>query len=235
MASSSVARKRNYTFQRNYKFESHDKDGNFNGLTEDAWRQKILQEWTCDNLKANHITLIFHDKCVEENGMKKDLHVHACAHFKDAITQTEAIKRSGCSSEKNCKAINNKSQAYRYLLHITEKAIAAGKHIYGEDELIIDVAKNKKFDFHKAIQASEDEEDEKEQAKKLKQVIADIQQGAYGDGSFILGQQSIFDKLLLDDDINKLISAKPTNRRLIENAIETKRETWVAQQRASKN
>ena len=33
----------NYSVQRNYKFESHDADGNFLGITEDEWKEKIRE------------------------------------------------------------------------------------------------------------------------------------------------------------------------------------------------
>ena len=68
-----VERTRNYTAQRNYKYDSHDKDNNFNGLTEEAWKKQILAEWSCDKLKANHVTIIFHDKDKDENGIQKEL------------------------------------------------------------------------------------------------------------------------------------------------------------------
>lgn len=221
----------NYSLQRNYDYESHDKDGNFNGLTEDEWRQRIREDWTCDKLNANHVTYIFHDKDTDDNGLLKKLHVHGCANFVSSLTQSEAIKRTGCSSDKNCKPINKKSQAYRYLLHITEQAISDGKHFYSEDELIILVADGKKFDYHKAVKANTDDEEEKEDAKRLKRIISAIQKGVYGDGGFRVNELSIYDKLLLDNDINELMSKKLTNKRAIENAIAIKEDTYRAKLR----
>lgn len=229
-----TGRSHNYTLQRNYSYDSHDNSQKFNGLTKEEWKKKILDEWSCTKLNANHVVLIFHDKDKDENGIITELHVHACVNFSDSLTHSQAYKRSKCSDPKNCKQIEKKARAYRYLLHITEKAIKDKKHIYSEDELIIEIAPEEKFDYHKEILNTDDEEDSKEQAKKLKQVISLIQQGAYGNGEFIVGGQSIYDKLLLDNDINKLISSKPANRRAIENAIEVKKETWIAQQRAPK-
>ena len=41
----------------------------------------------------------------------------------------------------------------------------------------------------------------------------------------------IYDNLLLDDDANRLMSIKPSNKRAIENAIEIKKETYSLMQR----
>lgn len=207
-------RTRNYTMQRNYEYDTQNANSKYKGLTEDEWKELILDEWSCDKLNADSVTIIFHDKCNDDNGLPKPLHAHNCTHFKDAITHTEAIKRGGCSSDKNCKAIGKKAQAYKYLLHITEQAIKDKKHIYGEDELIIFVADGKSFDYHKIIQASEEEEDDKDAKKLLKNTINLILQGFYG-------EERIMSKLLLEDEIVQLMAMKPTNKRTIENAIET--------------
>ena len=125
---------RNYTAQRNYYYESHDADGNWNGLTEDAWKQMILQDWTCANLKANYVFLIFHDKDPNEDGTGlKPLHVHADINFINTMSQDNAVRITKCSCDKNCTAINDKADSAKYKLHITEKAIKDKKHIYGED------------------------------------------------------------------------------------------------------
>lgn len=228
-----MAETHNYTIQRNYKYESHDEDGNFNGLTKDEWKERIREEWTCDKLKANYVVFIFHDKDVDENGIPKELHVHGCVNFKDSIPLSNAILLTKCSSEKNCEPIGRKkSQAYRYLLHITEKAIKDKKHIYGEDCLEYSVAKNVDFDYKKIIRSSETEETEKEDKTVLQRIIEAIRQGGYGDGSPASELKSeIYNNLLLDDTANRLMSAKPSNRRAIENAIELKKETYLVIQR----
>ena len=228
-----MADSRNYSMQRNYKYESHDKDGNFNGLTEDEWKNRIREEWTCDRLKANYVVFIFHDSDTDENGILKELHVHGCANFTEAIPLSNAIKLSGCSSDKNCKQIGRKkAQAYRYLLHITEKAIKDKKYIYGEERLECSVAKGETFDYKKIIQASETEENEKDDRKLLQRIIENIRQGVYGDGSIANGEaHKIYNNLLMDDDANRLMSIKPSNKRAIENAIEIKKETYVLMQR----
>lgn len=231
-----MADSHNYSMQRNYKYESHDKNGNFNGLTEDEWKNRIREEWTCDRLKAKSVVFVFHDSDTDENGILKELHAHGCVNFKEAIPLSNAIKLSGCSSDKNCEQIGRakKAQAYRYLLHITEKAIKDKKYIYGEERLEYSIAKGEKFDFKKTIQASETEEGEKDDRKMLQQIIENIRQGVYGDGSTAYGEANkIYNNLLMDDNANRLMSIKPSNKRAIENAIEIKKETYLLMQRKS--
>lgn len=220
----------NYAIQRNYKYESHDKNGNFNGLTEEEWKQRIREEWTSDRLKANYVVFIFHDKDIDENGINKELHVHGCVNFENAIPQSNAQKLTGCSSNQNCAPIGKKkSQAYRYLLHITDKAIKEKKYIYGEDCLECSVANGKTFDYKKSIQQSEDDENKKDDQQLLDSIIRQIRGGAYGDGSpTVIGTDTIYNRLLLDEDANRLMSAKPANKKAIENAITVKQETYRA-------
>ena len=216
----------NYSVQRNYKFESHDADGNFLGITEDEWKEKIRDEWTCDKLKANYIVFIFHDKDIDEHGNIKELHVHGCINFIDSIPASNARKLSGCSSDKNCKIISNKSSAYRYLLHITEKAIRDKKHIYDEDCLEYSIATGKTFDFKAIIKKSEQDEEDKNSAKLIKQTIIHIMNGAYGDGN-----PWNFNPMLAicaNQQLAMLIAQKPTYRRAIENAIEVKKTQYYA-------
>jgi hypothetical protein len=229
-------RTRNYTAQRNYVYETQDPQSKYFGLTEDEWREKILEEWSLDNLKANHITIIFHDKCKDDGGILKPLHVHACINFKDSLTPTEAIARTGCSSEKNCEMITKKSSAYRYLLHITEKAIASGKHIYSEDELIILVTDEKKdkYDFHKLIKTSEEDEDAQKNKELLKDTLLMIQSGCYGnfaedvDGN---RKELVLQNVLLDEDVNRLLTLQRSAKADVLNAIEIMLKTNAAKKK----
>lgn len=173
-----------YTIQRNYKYECEHKDGKYYGLSEDEWRKKILEEWSPKRLNAKHVTVIFHDKCTvtDEHGnvTKRELHAHAVVYFKDSITETEAMKRTGCTRLKNVKIVDRKARAYRYLLHISEGAISDGKHIYSEDELIImKLDESVKYDYHKLIKDSEEDEDVKEEKNLLKKTIRNILVGGY--------------------------------------------------------
>jgi len=216
----------NYAIQRSYKYESHDKDGNANGLTREDWKKKVIEEWTCDRLKANHIIFIFHDKDTDDDGNIKELHAHGVVNFENAIPVSNAIKLTGCSSEQNCSQIRGKkSQAYRYLLHITERAIKEKKHIYDEDSLFYSIKKDKICDYKKLIRPSEDEESDRDDKKLLDVVIAQIRAGVYGDGGF---NDNIYEKLLLDEEINRIISKKIVYKKAILNAIEVKSETYFA-------
>lgn len=228
-----VAESHNYAIQRNYKFESHDKDGNFLGITEDEWKEKIRDEWTCDKLKANYVVFIFHDKDIDEHGNIKELHVHGCVNFANSIPESNARKLTGCSSDKNCKIIKKKASAYRYLLHITEKAIKEHKHIYGEECLEYSIANGKKCEYKRLIQISEKEEDEKNGEKLIKRTIQNIMNGMYGDGN-----PWNFNPLLqicANQQLAMLIAQKATYRRAIQNAIEVKSTQYIALQNGNIN
>lgn len=204
-------RVRDYAIQRNYEYDSHDEAGNYTGLTEDQWKDQIREEWSWKKLKAHHVVLNFHDKDVDKDGLPKPLHVHGCVYFKDNITQSEAIKRTGCSSDLNCKAINNKSQAYRYLLHITERAIEDGKHVYDEDCLEYSIADGRKFDYHKVIKPSVKDEDALKGEALIKQTIKLILQGEYGEGEAVY--------MRLPREVLIMMGEKSTYERKIHNAI----------------
>lgn len=221
----------NYTIQRNYKYESYDENGNFLGITEDEWKDKIRDEWTCDNLKANYVVYIFHDKDIDEHGAKKDLHVHGCVNFKNSISKSNAVLLSGCSTEKNCSIISKKANAYRYLLHITDSAIKAKKHIYDEDCLELSIDKGKTFDYKKAIQNSEKEDDEKHGEKLIQQTIDNIVNGVYGDGN-PFGMNPML-KICENKELLRLMSRKNSYRRQIENAIELKTIEYNSRSRAN--
>ena len=172
-------RERLYFAQRNYDYDTHDANGNFNGMTEDEWKGLIREQWSVKNLNARHVVLIFHDKDKDENGILKSLHVHAVIYFKDAIPQSDAIKRTGCSCDKNCEEPKEPAKAYGYLLHITEKAIQDGKFIYSEAELEISTD-GSKFNYHKAISKADEEKRAKKSERELKKEVLDnILNGVY--------------------------------------------------------
>lgn len=214
-----MAESHNYTVQRNFKYETAQ-NGKYPNLTEDEWKKRIMEEWTYDKLKANYIVYIFHDRDVDDNGLLKELHVHGCINFVDSIALSNASKLAGCSSEKNCKAISKKSNAYRYLLHITEQAIKQRKHLYDEDYLIYSIAPTKKCEYKKLIQMSEKDEDEKDKEKLIKKVIADIMNGMYGDGNPFNFNPML--QICANRQVAMIIAEKASYRRAIENAIEIK-------------
>lgn len=203
----------NYVMQRNYAYETQHDDSKYKGLTKDEWKQMILKEWSWEKLKTNHSTIIFHDQCKDKDtGEIKELHAHNISNFVDGLTQSEALGRSGCSCEDNCTPMTNKANAYRYLLHITEKAIEEHKHIYSESELIFSVADGKKFDlddYHKAItKKNQKSEESKEDKKLIDEAIKKILDGYYGTGyiGFEVGREDFdkyFDKQPIMDELIK--------------------------------
>lgn len=211
-------RQRLYFAQRSYQFDSHDANGNFNGMTESDWKERIRKEWSVKNLKARSVVLIFHDKDTDENGAQKPLHIHAVIHFKDNIPQSAAVKRLGCSSDRNCTEVKDSVETYKYLLHITEKAIRDGKHIYGEEALEISTD-GKKFSYHKEISKIEQEKREKQNEEKLKKrVIKDILTGVYTDKQSF--KDAVYSGSPEFEEIRLLIGASPAFDKTVEHAWE---------------
>lgn len=124
-------RYRSYAAQRSYEYDSQ-----LTGETKDEWKSRIKAEWTLENLSAISIILIFHDNDVDENGVPKGLHVHAVINFKESQTQSNAVRLTKCSNERNCEGVHDKVGAYRYLLHATDNALNAKKHVYDADKAI---------------------------------------------------------------------------------------------------
>lgn len=205
---------RNYALQRNYEFDSHDENQQFNGLTIEDWKKQILNDWSPTNLKAKHVTIIFHNKCKDENGILKSIHAHGVANEKETMSQSNMMKRSKCSCKDNCTPIKeeNLPKAYRYELHITEKAIQDKKHVYSEDELIFLVADGETFglkEYHDVIARKVTQtEDEKKDKKLIDETIKKILDGHYGTGyiGFEIGcedSDKCFDKQPIIDEVVK--------------------------------
>lgn len=169
----------NYAIQRNYQFETHDKNGNLtSNETEVEWRQRVSSEWTCSNLKAKSIAYIFHDKDINDDGTSKGLHVHGVISFTTGIPQSNAMMLSKCSSPQNCAGVKNKVSAYRYLIHVTNNAINECKHIYSPSDVVcLSADPNKPFNYAKAMSQSKSREDEKESLKMLDKCLEDVTLG----------------------------------------------------------
>lgn len=212
-------RQRLYFPQRSYDYDSHDANKNFNGLTESEWKERIREEWTAKNLKAKSVVLIFHDKDIDtDNGALKPLHVHAVVYFKDAIEQSAAIKRLGCSCDRNCTEVKNSVGTYKYLLHINEEDIKAGKHIYDEERLEISTD-GTKFDYHKEISKIEQEKREEKDRKKLqKKVVDDILEGVYPDKKIFM--DAVYSGSPEFEKIRKLIGSSVASYKAVEHAWE---------------
>lgn len=218
-----VSKTHNYVMQRNYAYETQHADSKYKGLSEEEWREKILEEWSWRNLKANYVTLIFHYKDKDKDtGEDKGLHVHGVGNFEQSLTQSEALKHSGCSSELHCQPMKDKMKAYRYLLHISEKAIEDYKHIYSEDELIFSVADGRTYglaEYHKTISKNAQQNEETKEAKKLiTMTINDIIDGKYG-AKNENDNTSIYDKIVVDDNIAKAMAQEASLYRKVMNAI----------------
>lgn len=148
-------RQRWFSIQRNYDFETHDKDNNRTwDITPQQWKDEIIayfKEQTSSGAFLK-VAMVFHDKDVVDTGFKP-LHVHAIVYMKNPIAigkvemqadgtlkRTGASKALGASSSKNISALQDDGQVgamAKYNLHITEKAIRAGKHIYDEDNVVL--------------------------------------------------------------------------------------------------
>ena len=144
-----------YTVQRNYDFETHDADKNVTrDITEDEWREEIkaFMHELYESDKIKQYAMIFHDKDKLETGFKP-IHVHMIVELSAPARKSAAMALLGGSSDKNVDYADEKGAragASRYLLHITEKAMQADKHIYGEDELIIEGG----LDIHKMMKGT---------------------------------------------------------------------------------
>lgn len=170
---------RKYAIQRNYQYETHDADGNLtSNETESEWKARVIREFSdLESMKAVDIAYIFHDKDVNEDGTSKGLHVHAVITFKDSVPQSNAMKLSGCSSKQNCQGVKNKVGAYRYLIHITEKAINEGKHIYPVENVVTVSITDKPLIFRDAIKHKKTDEDEKDAETALIRCLRDVAEG----------------------------------------------------------
>lgn len=144
-----------YTVQRNYDFETHDAEKNVTrDITEDEWREEIkaFMHDLYESDKIKQYAMIFHDKDKVETGFKP-IHVHMIVETSAVLRKSAAMALLGGSSDKNVDYADEKGAragAARYLLHITEKAIQASKHIYGEEELIIEGG----LDVHATMKAT---------------------------------------------------------------------------------
>lgn len=220
----------NYMLERSYYYDSHDENKTFNGLTVDEWKEKILNDWSADSLKSNHVTIIFHDSDKDENGNEKVLHAHACANTVDTISQSAMMKLSKCTCEENCTVIKNKANSYAYLLHVTTQAIADKKHIYGEDCLIFSVADGKSFninDYHNIIAKKKGNDDSKDDKALIDDTLGKILDAQFGDGlddsNNVFGsvsEQRIYEDILMNHrDIIDAMSRSPQLHKKVMNAI----------------
>lgn len=129
-------RSRVYFGMRNYKFETHDKDGNVtDNITEEDWRERITSHFEgISNPVPKELTYIFHDKDVETDGEKKALHVHFVARFENPVSYDTTLEKFGCE-DRNFEKGRSETSALLYLTHTTSDAIKAKKRRYNVSEL----------------------------------------------------------------------------------------------------
>ena len=215
---------RNYMLQRNYEYDSHDEKHVFNGLTEEEWKARIRAEWSPDVLKANHVTIIFHDED-KENGIAKSLHAHAITNEKDTMSHSNMLTLSKCSCVENCTPIRqeNLANAYRYLLHITEQAMKDKKHIYSENELVFLEADAHEFglkQYHDIIVKKHENEDLKNAKDVISKAIKDIQKGVYNPS---VGE-TMLDRIISDEKVAIAMMESPSLAKKVKNAVAIQEE-----------
>lgn len=221
---------RNYSLMRSYNYDSNDKTKYPNQKpTEEEWKKQILEDWSCQKLNAKHVTIIFHDGHKSNDQEQNGLHAHACVNFTESIFQHIALSRSLCSRDKNCTPIPQRmlSNAYKYLLHITEKAIEEGKTIYGEKDLHILVADNVKFDYHQMI-AKKSKTSTQSLELSDKQYFEEIRRKIYR-GDYFNPQKDnincfteiVLEKLKEDDRLGEIIALNRNYYQKILDAIAT--------------
>lgn len=76
-----------------------------------------------------------HDDDFKQDNTPKPNHIHSLVMLQATMDVDKACEFFGVTRKDNCQAVKNKAQALKYELHITNKAIADGKHIYSEDAL----------------------------------------------------------------------------------------------------
>lgn len=129
-------RSRLYFGMRNYKFETHDENGNIKwDISEEDWKEYIKKEFEdiCDPVPYE-LSYIFHGKDIESDGERKALHVHFVARFENAVYYDSTIGKFGCE-KRNFEKGRSETSALLYLTHTTNEAIKTKKRRYNVSEL----------------------------------------------------------------------------------------------------
>lgn len=140
-----AGRGRLYFVQRSKYYDTHDESGNLTrDISDEEWREEQRALFDPDRIGAKSVAMIFHDQDMLDDGTaKKELHVHAVINLEDSKSQSAMQKILNISRPKNCACIQGKSKnygkrktgAYQYLIHITEDALKAHKHIYDVSDI----------------------------------------------------------------------------------------------------
>lgn len=140
-----IKRYRSFTIMYSYDFDTHDSAGQprnpaptvFKHVpTGDEWC-KWREAWAKQKVRAkgSEFIGIFHDSDIKTNGKPKPLHMHAVIMLKNPMSEDAFRRYFEVSRPENAEHAVSINGALRYLLHITDQAIADGKHIYSESDL----------------------------------------------------------------------------------------------------
>lgn len=129
-------RGRVYFGMRNFKFETHDENGNkVSEMTEDEWKDVIVQDWeSIENPRPVELSYIFHNRDKDSEGDKKTLHAHFVARFENPVEYDSTKEKFKCES-RNFEKCRSETSALLYLTHTTAEAIKAKKVRYNVSEL----------------------------------------------------------------------------------------------------
>lgn len=163
----SAKRSRKWSGQLNYYYYTHDANGNIkNSTTVAEWKGviRLLLENLVASGKVVTAVYIFHENDDDGKGGLKSCHVHMILIYKNPLTQTAVMKDLGITRPEDCEQIKRESGAYRYLIHITDKAINEGKYIYDFSRIVV-ITTDK--DFNLREQFIEKKKDKKKNELEL--------------------------------------------------------------------
>jgi len=175
---------RGFAMQRNYDFDTSDFDEELgekvkkpNAPSESEWREMIykLCKGVAEGKNVEFCYAIFHDKDKLHNGDIKPLHVHIVIKYTNARRVGSVLKKFGISRTQNISKVKSYNGALKYLLHVTNEAIAEGKYIYGQDQLMMFVeGKETKNDEHFKSMIASKKDDDKEVEFEIKESVLDL-------------------------------------------------------------
>ena len=177
-------RARGFAMQRNYDFDTSDFDEELgekvkkqNAPSKSEWREMIykLCKDVAEGKGVEFCYAIFHDKDKLINGDIKPLHVHIVIKYTNARTVGSVLKKFGISRTQNISKVKSYNGALKYLLHVTNDAIAEGKYIYGQDKLMMFVeGKETEDDEHFKSLIATKKDDDREIEFEIKERILNM-------------------------------------------------------------
>lgn len=118
---------RGFMLQRSYDYERQQTNE-----TEEQWKERITKEldYIYNNERVEYMLFIFHDSDLLEDGSIKPLHVHIIIKFKSPRYMQSVATLMRVSRSQNIQQVKSYTDASRYLIHVSEKALNDKKHIY---------------------------------------------------------------------------------------------------------